>query len=68
MKIEHIKTLANRMPFRPFILKLENGDAVPITVDTELLFPRKEPNTVYVFTTDQNWIFEADAVSTLQTG
>jgi hypothetical protein len=66
MKIEDIKTLTNRKPFRPFIIKLENGDAVPVTSDTELLFPKKRPDTVYVFAVNSSWIFDVEAVTALQ--
>jgi hypothetical protein len=66
MKIEDIKTLANQKPFRAFIIKLESGENVPVTSDTELLFPAKRPDTIYVFTNDAAWIFEAQAVSALQ--
>jgi hypothetical protein len=66
MNIEDIKTRANRKPFRPFLIKLENGDAVPVTKDTELLFPRARPDTVYAFAANGSWIFEVQVVTALQ--
>jgi hypothetical protein len=64
--IEQIKGLAQRDPFRPFAILLDNGVEIPISDDTELLFPRNQPQTIYVFSTNgRAWIFEAKAVSAL---
>ncbi len=66
MTIEQIKERALRRPFRPFAIVLDNGVEIPINTDTELLFPRKRPQTIYVFADDHTgWIFEAQAVSAL---
>jgi hypothetical protein len=64
--IDQIKSLAQRDPFRPFAILLDNGTEIPIGNDTELLFPRNQPQTIYVFSTNgRAWIFEAQAVSAL---
>jgi hypothetical protein len=66
MDIEQIKELANRTPFRPFVIVLESGQQIPVNSDTELLFPTKRPRTVYLFADDgAGWIFEMQAVSAL---
>jgi hypothetical protein len=66
MNIEQIKELAQRDPFRPFAILLDNGVEIPINSETEMLFPRKRPESVYVFADNgKGWIFEARAVSAL---
>jgi hypothetical protein len=67
MKIEEIKALANRHPFRPFTIEIENGQPVQITQDSDLLFPKRKPNLVIAFTSDgATHIFEAEAVAALR--
>lgn len=65
MNIEQIKGLAARQPFRPFVIKLENGDLVPVTDESELFFPKAKPNLVIAFSAGKSWTFEAEAVSAL---
>jgi hypothetical protein len=65
MNIEEIKNRANRQPFRSFVIKLENGDLVPVTSNSELLFPHTQPDLVIAFTNGGHWTFEAKAVSAI---
>jgi hypothetical protein len=66
MTIESIKELAHRDPFRPFAIVLDSGTEIIIKADTELLFPRNRPETIYVFASNgYGWIFEAQAVTAL---
>jgi hypothetical protein len=67
MKIEDIKSLASRIPFQPFRIQLENGEALSVIESTEILFPRNKPTTIFVFEKlGQMWIFDAEVVTALQ--
>lgn len=66
MTIQQIKELAERKPFKPFVITLDSGRKIEVNRDTEFLFPKNRPDTIYVFASDgQGWIFEAEAVSAL---
>lgn len=69
MKLEQIRELAGREPFRTFTIVLESGREVEINSDTELFFPRNQPGVIFAFTSEgRTWIFEADAVNAVHQG
>ncbi len=66
MNITHIKERMQRKPFRAFSIVLDSGDEIPVMSDTELIFPKSRPVTIYVFASDgTGWIFETQVVSAL---
>jgi hypothetical protein len=52
MKIDQLKVLASREPFRPFSVNLLNGDRLFIENTAALLFPIPRPELVIAFTQD----------------
>jgi hypothetical protein len=63
MKIDELKTLATREPFRPFTVNLLNGDSLFIDKAAGLLFPEPRPELVIAFTQDGHMhIFEEEGI------
>jgi hypothetical protein len=63
MKIDELKTLATREPFRPFTVNLLNGHSLFIDTTAALLFPKPRPELVIAFTQDgQMHIFEEEGI------
>ena len=50
MNLDLLKTKMRREPFRPFVIELASGSSLMIDTETEILFPRKRPELVIVFT------------------
>ena len=49
---EKLLELANRRPFQPFILTLDNGDHLLVDAADALLLPARRPDRAIVFTLD----------------
>jgi hypothetical protein len=47
-----LKSKLQREPFRPFVIELGSGRQITINQDSEVLFPRKRPELVIVFTSE----------------
>ena len=52
MTRQDIQNRLSREPFRPFIIELASGRHITVRGDYEVLFPRKRPETVFLFTED----------------
>jgi hypothetical protein len=66
MTIPDIQTKLHRLPFRPFIIELENGAQILVTEDAQLFFARLRPELVIAFTGDGlQHEFEIDCVTRL---
>jgi hypothetical protein len=66
MKIQDLKAKLERHPFRPFIIELNSGSQILIDAESEILFPRKRPELVIVFTRDRiQHEFEDQAITRL---
>jgi hypothetical protein len=50
MHLDLLKSKMRREPFRPFIIEFQSGSSLLIDQETEILFPRKRPELVIVFT------------------
>jgi hypothetical protein len=66
MKIEQIKALASREPFRQFAIVLASGHEIIVGQASELLFPPQRPELIMIFSENATWQFEAQAVTALQ--
>jgi len=66
MHIKEIKALAKLEPFRRFAIVFDSGRELIVESDTELLFPKKQPNLVIAFASGSHWIFEAESVTALR--
>ena len=66
MKIDELKNLATREPFRPFTVNLLNGDGILIDSPAALLFPKRRPELVIAFSEDGKMhIFEDVGITSL---
>ena len=54
MKINDIRTMRNRAPFRPFQIHLSNGEVLPVTHPETMSLPGDEREMVVVWT-DKSW-------------
>lgn len=54
MKIEDIRAMRNRAPFRPFQIHLTNGDVLPVKHPEVMLLPSDE-REMFVVWTAKNW-------------
>ena len=67
MKITEIKSLMAQAPFRPFIVRLENGHNLTVSHTSELLFPKNRPGLVIIFNAaGAMTIFEDRAVTAIE--
>ena len=67
MKITEIKSMLERVPFRPFTVLLENGHNINVTRESELLFPHNRPGLMIIFNVGGNMtIFEDRSVTALE--
>ena len=63
MDKQDIQNRLNQEPFHPFIIKLASGRQITIDLDSEVYFPRRHPDRVFVFTEDGlTHEFDTDAV------
>ena len=63
VKIDEIKSLTERKPFRPFAIETTGGGQILIAESAYILFPARRPELVIAFTEDGRMhIFEHDAV------
>jgi hypothetical protein len=66
MDNQYIQSRLSREPFRPFIIELASDRQIAVSGDYEVLFPRKHPDRVYVFTEDgHTHEFDVEAVRLL---
>ena len=54
MKINDIRTMRNRAPFRPFQIHLSNGEVLPVTHPETMSLPGDE-REMFVVWTDKSW-------------
>jgi hypothetical protein len=63
VKIDELKNLAYREPFRPFTVNLLNGQSLFIDTPAAILFPKPRPELVIAFTQDGHMhIFEEEGI------
>jgi hypothetical protein len=67
MKIEELKNLVGRKPFRPFTINLLNGDHIGIDAESNIYFPAPRPELVIAFTENGRMhIFEDIGIVSLE--
>jgi hypothetical protein len=68
-KLVELKGKLNREPFRPFVVELIGGRQILIGKDTEVLFSRRRPELIIVFSEDGlQHEFEVSAIASLVEG
>lgn len=48
----HFHSKFNQESFRPFLIQFKSGRQLPIDKNSELIFPKSQPNLVIAFTSD----------------
>jgi hypothetical protein len=68
MRIEEIKSLIGRKPFRPFLINFVDGTQLLVEQQGELLLPRNKPGLLIFFSPEGAMhLFEEEAVSSVVT-
>ena len=63
MKIDDIRAMRNRAPFRPFHIHLTNGEVLPVGHPEQMSLPDDEKE-MFVVWTDKQWnLIEATQVA-----
>ena len=63
MKLDYVKRMRNRTPFRPFQIHLTSGEVLPVDHPENLSVPADEED-LFVVWTDHNWnLLEAGQVA-----